>query len=163
MSTLRKSRSLTDIVEDLVRDVRRLKARPLNERLVGRVDGSSLAVNTSKTDLVEMQLDIPSNWTAWDLDVFWSMRLVDGSGGNTGISTLVTVSIELDGLTMPGTQNVEVTDSNIIDTFATAGIGWAEDRTTTGIQTVTLVASRAGSPTVNAFGVRLRAEAIRTS
>ncbi len=151
-----------DVLRQRIVDLEELiSSRGEWERVIVRAAGVTTAVDTTDTDLVELSLPIPTNWNTWDLDVQWACRFTDSSGGNTGVSTTVTVSIELDGVTMPGTQNLEVTDVNTNDVNTVAGIGWAEARTVTGTRTVTLVASRAGAPTMNALGIRLRAEATR--
>lgn len=120
------------------------------------------AISTSQTVMASVELEIPTDWNTWDVEVWWQLAVADDSGMNTGASTICTVEIEVDGSEI-GELIHEVTDSSNQDNDSMAGCAFGEDLTATGTIDVDFFARRAGAPALQASRRTLIARAWRTS
>lgn len=130
------------------------------ERARDRVISLS-AMSTTEETKATATLNIPASWASYDVDVFASLRVQEGTSA-TG-ETNVTIRLKVGGTLAHSV--VEDLDSAENDNIEAVGVnGFLEGRTTTGLVDVTLTTQlSAGSGTFEAADVVVVAYAWRTS
>lgn len=124
--------------------------------------GSSVAIGTSYTLIMSVNLTIPSHWTGYDIEVEASCTLTDDSGGSTGS---VVIQSKFNN-PASGDFNIplvsEMPFQNDHDNHPLAQVGFLEGQTASGNRTIRWEMIRTGNSYV-ADQIVMKAKAIRTS
>lgn len=117
-------------------DWKTIKER-ITETIRGRIaTATTVDLTTTPQTCMTVNINIPSYWNTWDIEVSASFGITDISGGNTGVGNIMTPTITVAGVAIDQTPDsrllMEATDTNDHDTHPTNHKAFDTGRTDTG-------------------------------